>query len=316
MTAMSSFASCIPFIILQLFLGTALAQSPLLLLKESVPVPDHRLAYAPHELGFGELRLPKAVGPHPVVVLIHGGCWKAELPGKDPRATSLDLLKPIAAALTDAGFATWNVEYRRHGNAGGGWPGTFHDLGEAIDFLRTLALPHALDLNQVIVAGHSSGGQLAFWAGARPRLPEFSPLYKADALPVRAVVNLDGPIDLKAAAPFAEKFCGFSAIHEFMGGSPEEHPDRYLAGSATSILPMGVRQEIIVGSLLTGIGDQVSQYVKDATSKGDPVGVLHLEQAGHFGFLFPDSEHWRLVQARMKSLIEHTSPAPPPNSEP
>src|SRR5690242_13098559 len=132
-----------------LLFGTAFiacfAQSPLLLLLEKVPAPDQRLSYGTNDLNFGELRLPKGSGPFPVMVLIHGGCWKAQLPGLDPRATALDLLSPIAAALPQSGIATWNIEYRRIGNEDGGWPGTYHDVSRAIDFLRTIARKYSLD---------------------------------------------------------------------------------------------------------------------------------------------------------------------------
>jgi acetyl esterase/lipase len=283
---------------------TSFAQSPLLLLKESIRAPDFRLSYGTNELNFGELRLPKASGPFPVMVLIHGGCWKAELPGLDPRATSLDLLRPIAAALPETGIATWNIEYHRVGNEGGGWPGTYHDIGRAIDFLRTIAAKHSLDTNRVIVGGHSAGGQLAFWAAARPKLPRENPLFAKDPLPLKGVVDLDGPIDLKAGAPFTEQFCGFPAIHEFMGGSPDSYPERYSMGSANTYLPLGINQLIVVGSLLGGIRDQVSNYTKAAESKGDHVTVLDLQKTGHFGFLFPDSDSWKSVQDRIGTLAQ------------
>src|SRR5262245_17741485 len=136
------------------------------LLKERVPTADFHLFYGANELQFGELRLPKSKGQHPVAVLVHGGCWSARIGNLDPRATSLDLLRPMAAALTEAGMATWNVEYRRVGNPGGGWPGTFHDLSQATDYLRVIAPKHGLDLKRVIVMGHSSGAQLAHWIAA------------------------------------------------------------------------------------------------------------------------------------------------------
>jgi acetyl esterase/lipase len=273
------------------------------LLKEKTPEPDRRISYGTNELQFGELRLPKRTGLHPVVVLLHGGCWKAQLAGLDPRATSLDLLRPIAVALIDAGFATWNVEYRRVGNDGGGWPGTFHDVGEATDFLRTFSERHSLDLKRVIVAGHSAGGHLAFWVGARPNLPASNPLYRKDPLKVKAVMNLDGPIDLKAAAPFTERFCGFRAITEFMGGSPEELAPQYAAASASSFLPLGVRQEIVAGSLIAGIREQITEYAQQAKSKGDVVTLTSLENAGHFGFLSPKSEAWKIVKERLLAII-------------
>jgi acetyl esterase/lipase len=287
--------------LLALGLTSALAQSPLLLLEEKVPAPDYRLSYGSNELNFGELRLPKGSGPYPVVVLIHGGCWKARLEGLDPRATSLDLLRPMAAALTESRMATWNIEYRRVGNEGGGWPGTFQDVGQSIDFLRSISEKHSLDLKRVIVAGHSAGGQLAFWAAARPKLSSADVLYSRQPLPLKAVIDLDGPIDLKAGERFTGQFCGFPAIQEFLGGSPDRYPDRYRAGSASSFLPLGVQQEIIVGSLLGGIKDQVESYSKEAKSKGDKVAVLDLEQGGHFGFLFPRSEYWKPLLERFKA---------------
>lgn len=276
-------------------------QSPFELLKAKVP-DGERLSYGTNALQFGELRLPKGSGPHPVVVLFHGGCWKARLEGIDPRATSLDLVRPFAAALTAAGFATWNVEYRRIGNAGGGWPGTFQDVGAATDFLRTISGTNSLDLKQVIVTGHSAGGHLAFWVAARPKLPESSPLYMKDPLRIKAAVNLDGPIDLKLALPWCDQFCGFPAISDFLGGSPAEKPDRYEHASASHFLPLGVQQEIVAGALVSGISEQITNYMREAKSKGDTVNLLNVESAGHFGFLFPNSDAGKLVLQRFVAL--------------
>lgn len=92
--------------------------------KRPVAEADRKLKYGAGELQFGELRLPKVKGLAPVVVLVHGGCWMEKLPGRDARDTSLEPLRPLAVALAEAGVATWNVEYRRVGNAGGGWRGS------------------------------------------------------------------------------------------------------------------------------------------------------------------------------------------------
>jgi len=106
-----------PFL-LALALG-AQDKSPLDLLNMQVP-PARRIAYGSDPLEFGELRVPAGRGPHPVVVIVHGGCWSAKLGNLDARAVSLDLLHPLAAAFAEMGIATWNLEYRRLGNAGGG----------------------------------------------------------------------------------------------------------------------------------------------------------------------------------------------------
>jgi acetyl esterase/lipase len=296
---------CVSLLLLALvLLSAARAQSPLELLKLPVPPADFRLSYSSNALNFGELRLPKNNGPHAVIILLHGGCWKSELKGRDPRATSLDLLNPIAADLAASGFACWNVEYRRVGNEGGGWPGTFHDVADSIDFLRTIAPKHFLDLSRIAIIGHSAGGQLALWAGARPKIPRSNPLFRKNPLQVKAVFNVDGPIDLKAAAPFSESFCGFPAIPDFMGGPPDKFPERYASCSILPLLPLAIRQEIVVGSLLDGTSAQFLEYRELVAAKGEEVGILNLKEAGHFGFLFPNTDHWKILKQRVEAVID------------
>jgi len=142
------------------------------------PPADARIAYGPDPLQFGDLRLPTAAsgggdGPFPLVVLIHGGYWRNRY--------DLAYFGHAAAALTATGFATWNIEYRRVGDAGGGWPGTLLDVAAATDYARTLAATQPIDLDRVVALGHSAGGQLAAWLAARRRLaPDERP--KADTL--------------------------------------------------------------------------------------------------------------------------------------
>lgn len=112
--------------------------------------PDRRIAYDTHLSQYGELRVPTGSGPHPIAILIHGGCFKAAY-------ASLRDLSPMADALKQMGIATWNIEYRRLGQDGGGWPGTYLDVGRAADHLRTIAPEFALDLSRVIVVGHLPG---------------------------------------------------------------------------------------------------------------------------------------------------------------
>ena len=293
------------FALALLFPAVVLAQSvsPMTLLKEDVPPATERLTYGPGELQFGEIRVPATKGPHPVVMLIHGGCWAHQLKGMDARATTFEPLRPMAAALADAGIATWNVEYRRAGSPGGEWPAAFEDLSRAADFLRTVAPKHALDLKRVVVAGHSSGGQLAMWIAARPKLPSSSRLYAKDPLQVKAVINLDGPPDLAGFRPFETKVCGMPAITQFVGGTPEEQPDRYREGSAASFLPLGVPQDFIAGALIRNTSEHFTAYQTSAREKGDVVTITTLDGAGHFDMLAPRSPHWKTVEERFRALL-------------
>lgn len=244
--------------------------------------------------------MPSTPGPHPVAIVVHGGCWVAKLEKYDERAVAIDHMRPFAAALTDAGIATWNVEYRRFGNPGGGWPGTFHDVAYAADFIKTLADKNQLDLTRVIAIGHSAGGPLAMWLAARPKLSKTSDLYMSNPLSLHGVVNLDGPLDLKAFIPVQEQICGSPVVTNLLGGSAVEHPERYRAASPMELLPLGVRQEVIVGR---GFAEEVAPYEKAAKAAGDVLHTIVLADAGHFVFIDPQSDVWPQVVAAVKRLL-------------
>lgn len=284
------------------------ASSPALMTPDALvavpyPVPDHRLAYGADSSQYGELRLPSGRGPHPVVVLVHGGCFKAEY------ATLRDL-GAFGAALTADGIATWNVEYRRVGQPGGGWPGTYLDVGRAVDHLRGIAGQYALDLGRVVVVGHSAGGHLAMWAAARGRLPRSSELYVADRVPVRGVVDLAGPIDMTANIAGYQSLCRDSVITKLLGGTPATVPDRYAQASAIRMLPLGVPQVIVVGSHEEFVPlPLVRAYEHAARQAGDPVRVIYIEGAGHFEIASPKAFTWPRVESAIRWLLDGKLPS-------
>ncbi|MCC7177317.1 MAG: alpha/beta hydrolase [Acidobacteria bacterium] len=280
--------------------AAAQTKGPLDLANAPVAPGARRIAYGTDPLQFGELRVPSTKGPHPVAIVVHGGCWVARLGTMDARAVALDNMRPLAASLAEAGIATWNVEYRRLDHDGGGWPGTFHDVARAADFLRTLAADNHLDLARTIAVGHSAGGHFAMWLGARPKVPETSELYTAHPLPLSGVVNLDGPPDLKATISVQQPICGRPVITDLMGGSPDERPDRYRAGSPIELVPFGVRQELFLGRMFAA---QASPYEATTTRAGDPVRLTLLADAGHFVFIDPQSDVWPQVLAAVRRLV-------------
>ncbi|HEY0070399.1 MAG TPA: alpha/beta hydrolase [Chloroflexia bacterium] len=272
------------------------------------PVPaQHRIAYGPGEFQFGDLRLPsnpklaleRSEGSEipnpkfPVVVFIHGGFWRSQY--------DLTHAGHAANALTEAGLATWSIEYRRIGNPGGGWPGTFQDVAAAVDYLRVLAPQYNLDLDRVIVAGHSAGGHLAAWVASRHRIPPGNPLYKEDPLPVKPAVPLAGVVDLRRGW---ELRLSSGVVEDFIGGTPGAVPERYASASPIEMLPTGVPLRLIHGTEDGIVPYEISErYVQAAQQRGDDAQLVTLQGSGHFELINPDTKEWQQVVNTILGLI-------------
>lgn len=259
---------------------------------------DHRIAYGADALQFGELWLPSGQGSHPVIVLIHGGCWRADLPGTE-------LMDYMAADLRDRGYAVWNIEYRRIGHPGGGYPGTFQDIAAGLDHLRQLAPRYDLDLRRVAVSGHSAGGHLALWAAARDRLPATSALRSADPMPIRGVVSLAGIPDLEAYRREGPDACGGpSTIDGLVGVQLPDGRDVFADTSLPHLLPLGDRQVVISGSLDPIVPVRFGQdYADAASASSDHARSVVLEGAGHFELIDPTSAVWPAVVEAFDGLL-------------
>lgn len=265
-------------------------------MARSTPATAERIAYGAASSQFGELWLPAAAGPMPVAILIHGGCWQS--------GYGLDLMDPIAEDFYRQGIAVWNIEYRRLGESGAGYPGTFLDIGQAVDALRTLPQQPRLDLRRLVVIGHSAGGHLALWAAARHRLPKDSPLAVADPQRIGAVLTLAGINDLARYAA-AGPACGGAGTIDTLTGARTRPPGTALADtSPAALLPIGARQ--IVGS---GTGDGIvparfgHDYAALATAAGDRVEVLDLP-GDHFALIDPASSAWSTLRAKVLELLK------------
>jgi acetyl esterase/lipase len=241
-------------------------------------VPVTRITYGSDPNQFGDLRLPRSQGLHPVVMNIHGGFWRAKY----------DLLHAshLCAALARAGMATWNLEYRRVGNPGGAWPGTFEDITNGYRFLKQLAAKHHLDLKRVAVMGHSAGGHLALaLAGHQPEL--------------RGAVSLAGVLDLQRAW---ELHLSNDAVVEFLGGKPGEMPDHYREADPIKLKVKAV-QRLIHGTDDDVVPVEISRDYAKTKQPTEKVTLTELPKTGHYELIDPQSTQWKTVEREVRSLL-------------
>lgn len=245
---------------------------PRAVLTRTVAPPDHTLRYGRHPEHVVDLRIPAAPPPwRPLVVVIHGGFWRAEY---DRSHTG-----PLAAALAGHGHPVAQIEYRRVG-AGGGWPGTFDDVAACLRALPGLATAAAPDLpdEPPLLVGHSAGGQLALWVAGR-------------APAVRAVVALAPVTDLPAAH---RQDLGDGAVAAVLGGGPDQVPDRYAYADPRPV--PGVPVTVLHGDQDQQVPVDMSRRWVAVAPSGVDVILVELAGVEHFGLIDPRSPAWPAVR--------------------
>ncbi|MFD9380086.1 alpha/beta hydrolase [Streptomyces sp. NPDC059999] len=268
--------------------------------------PDATAAYGdlPDQVvDFYAPRADAAAGSAPLVVLLHGGAWRAPYDRQH--------ITPLADFLARQGFAVANVEYRRgsslphqgsEGPVAGRWPETFDDVAAAMDALPALAgaaLPQA-DVRRVVVTGHSAGGHLALWAAARHVLPAGSPWRLPAAPHLRGVVALAPIADFTVAEELG--VCG-GASAQLLGGTSEFWEARRPHADPAALLPTGIATAVVQGRDDIVVPEAVAEaYVAAAAQAGELVGLTLLDGVGHFPLIDPAADACAVVSEEIAQL--------------
>lgn len=260
------------------------------LLERERPQESETVAYGDNALQIVDLWLPRGKGPHPTVLMVHGGCWTTEI--ADRR-----IMNWIADDLRKRGIAVWNIDYRGVDREGG-YPGTFLDAAAAADALARNAGKYDLDISRLVAIGHSAGGHLALWLAARHRLPVTSPLRTADPLAIKTVISLGGLPDLEEAARAPGSGCGTEVIAQLTGGN-------FADTSVPRMAPLGVKQ-----ILINGVQDRViptfyaEGYAAPMRAAGDDVTVRMIDRIGHVELIAPETAAWAAAVAEIEKAIQ------------
>ncbi|WOT36267.1 alpha/beta hydrolase [Streptomyces coeruleorubidus] len=262
--------------------------------------PDATAAYGDHPDQVIDFYAPRRQGgpggPAPVVLVLHGGAWRAPY---DRRHIS-----PFADFLARRGFAVASAEYRRgrdDDSVAGRWPDTFDDVAAALDALPALVrelLPQA-DPRRTVLTGHSAGGHLALWAAARHVLPAGSPWRAGSPAALRGVVALAPIADLAVADKL--DVCG-GAVRQLLGGD-EYFAERQPYADPALLLPTGIATTLVQGRTDLDVPQVVAESYADAAAKaGEMVGVTLLEDVGHFPLIDPAADACAVVVEEIAQL--------------
>lgn len=247
---------------------------------------------------------PRGAGPFPVAILVHGGCWQS-------RYSGLPQMGAIAARLAEQGIAAWNVEYRRIDEAGGGYPGTYQDIGAAIDLLRSRASALDLDASRVLAIGHSAGAQLALWAAARPHLPPYSSLHVPVSLRIPTVISLGGLDDLERDANAIRQACGVDVAA--LTGLPDDRRKDVFSDTSPAALPSGTAHVVAIN----GADDTIAppalaqDYVSRVRKARGQARLIVVPDSGHLDEVSLTSPVWPIL----KKEIHDALPLPQPTAQ-
>ena len=267
------------------------------LISAEVLPPDELIQFGEDSLQFGELWLPDTANRKTAVVLIHGGCWLSDYPG-------VELMHPMANRLREEGFIVWNLEDRRLGHEGGGYPGTFLDVAEGADLLPSLLEERALQVARILVSGHSAGGHLATWLASRNNIPMESVLRREHPMQPDGLISLAGINDLEEYARYGSSSCGEKSVERLVD-VVERGSDAYRDTSPAELLPLGIPYIEITAAFDAPVPPFFGRaFTEKARAAGDDVTLILQPEAGHFEMVTPWSSEWVDVLEKFIQLSE------------
>lgn len=281
---------------------TPLPPDPLLtwrdLTSRPLPAASHEIRTGSAATDIVDLWLPEGSGPHPVVIMIHGGCWQKSIADRT-------LMNYAAEDLRRRGLAVWNIEYRGVDEDGGGYPGTYLDVAKAADAMRYHAQTYNLRTDKIAGIGHSAGGHLVTWLSTRANLPTSSPLYTENPLPLFGVVNSGGLADLEASENVTFAGCLADIMDTLVGAPSESRPNVFSDTSPVELFPTPAKQISVNGAKDTIAPPVLGQrYTNTARAEhGMDAEFIEVANSGHVELVTPGSQAFDVQAEALLKLL-------------
>ncbi len=267
--------------LLLLLAGAAWAQQP-----RTPAIPDDVVAEMDVEYSRVGERMamdivrPRAKGPHPAVVAIHGGGFR-----RGSRTSYL----PLCIKLAQRGYVAATVSYRfapRHQ-----FPAPVEDVKAAVRFLRANAAKYDLDPLAIGTTGGSAGGHLALMLGLTGpmRIFEGSGPNLDQSSEVQAVVNYYGPTDFTQS--YGKSVDAAEVLPLFLGGDLlHSRKAHVMASPINYVTPQAAPTLTIHGTVDAYVNyEQATWLTAKLMSAEVPTELETLSGAGH-GFKGADAE--------------------------
>ena len=201
-----------------------------------------------------DIYAPNRGGPHPAVVMIHGGAWTFG----DKRS-----MANRAKATADRGYVVVNVNYRLA--PAHQMPAMIEDVKSAVIWMRQNAVELNIDPNRIGAYGYSAGAHLALMLGVTDGSEGLEgPDADGTSSRVQAVVAGAPATDFRTVGPNSRKF------EVLFGGTRSELPDAYAQASpanwisaddAPTLIFKGSRDRLING-------DNIDDFVQGLDAAG------------------------------------------------
>ncbi len=272
------------------------------LLARPEAAATRRIAYGLDPLQYADLWLPPGKGPHPLVIMVHGGCWLSHVAGAG-------IMNWLAEDLSRWGVAIWNLEYRGVDRPGGGYPGTFADVADGADAVRAVAVADHLDLTRVVVVGHSAGGHLALWLAARRGVARGGPLYRRRPLAIAAAFSLGGLPDLQAAMTPGTDTCGAEPVTRLVGEATAARPS-VLADTSPAVMAPPTASVTLVNADRDTIAPPAfaAAYAARMAARGPAPRTRVITGEGHVELIAPGSRSWAIERSLIEAALQRKAP--------